>query len=78
MYFQPLSVILNEMQLGLYLKYWLFTANLVVVYNHHIFKETRKKLPSEIKCTRIGRVRGIYAVNRVIHTPKAHGTQKPR
>jgi len=40
-------------------------------------KETLNKSLSEIKYTRKGRVRGIYTVNRVIQTPKAHGTQKP-
>jgi len=28
--------------------------------------------------TRKGYVRGIYALKRIIHTPKAHGTQEPR
>ena len=31
-----------------------------------------------MKRTRKGRVRGIYALKRIIHTPKAHGTKKPQ
>jgi hypothetical protein len=28
--------------------------------------------------TRQGHVRKIYALKRIIHTPKAHGTEEPR
>jgi len=32
----------------------------------------------EMQYTRKGRVRRTYALKRIVHTPKAHGTQKPR